>query len=124
MKRPTGFAILSFVMAWLGIAALMNAWLALTRVEPPIPRFLSPVMAAYGIAALATMVGLWKMRPWVLIALKSWMGICGLFMLSFGIYFKSLMQGGILGLLGFLIFVSVLFGFLYGYVEKNLRKAV
>lgn len=123
MKRPTGFTILSFVMGWLGIAAFMNAWIVFTRVEPLIPILLAPVMVAYGIAALVTMVGLWKMRPWVLTALKSWMAICGLFMLSFGIYFNSLMLGGVLGILGFLIFVSVLFGFLYGYVEKNLRKA-
>lgn len=123
MKRPIGFTVLALVMGWLGISAFLNAWAFFTGGEIALPIALLPLMILYGITALATMVGIWKMRYWVLIALKSWMAICGFSLLAMGYYFNTFILGGVLGLLGFVIFISVLFAFLYGYVERNITNA-
>lgn len=104
-------------MVWLSVAAFWNAWLVLMGAEF-LPIYLTPIMIAYGFAALATVAGLWTFRHWVLNALKVWMFVCGLLILGLGFYFNILATSGILGLFGLTIFVAVLFGFVYGYVEK------
>ena len=47
---------------------------------------------------------------------------CGLLILGFGFYFNILVTSGILGLFGLIIFIAVLFGFVYGYVEKTVSQ--
>ena len=120
-RRPAGIVLLCLIMAWSSIVALWNAWLVLAGAEF-LPVYLTPVLIAYGIGAIATVAGLWSLRHWVLNALKLWMFVCGLVILGLGFYFNILVTSGVLGLFGLTIFIAVLFGFVYGYVEKTLTQ--
>ena len=120
-RRPAGILLLCLIMVWLSVAAFWNAWLVLRGAEF-LPVYMTPIMIAYGFAAMATVVGLWSLRHWVLNALKVWMFVCGLLILGLGFYFNILVTSGILGLFGLTIFVAVLFGFVYGYVEKTVTQ--
>ena len=78
MKRPFGFTILAVLFAWLTMAGFAYAW-ASARVSPAqLSAFHlhAPVMAlcgiAYGAAALAAAIGLWRCRAWVLRAILAW----------------------------------------------------
>jgi len=120
-RRPAGILLLCLIMVWLSVAAFWNAWLVLRGAEF-LPVYMTPIMIAYGFAAMATVVGLWSLRHWALNALKVWMFVCGLLILGLGFYFNILVTSGILGLFGLTIFVAVLFGFVYGYVEKTVTQ--
>ena len=88
-RRPAGILLLCLIMVWLSVAAFWNAWLVLRGAEF-LPVYMTPIMIAYGFAAMATVVGLWSLRHWALNALKVWMFVCGLLILGLGFYFNIL----------------------------------
>jgi uncharacterized membrane protein len=87
-KRPLGITLVGLAMAWLGFAAFMNA-LVFPRATPEFfPAHVLALAVAYGFTALATTVGLWRMRSWALTAFRAWGVVCLLLMISFLLVFR------------------------------------
>ena len=64
-KRPIGFIILALFLGWLSIAAFVNAFFGLGN--------LNPILALlYGVTAIITAAGLWKMKSWTFTAYLAW----------------------------------------------------
>ena len=122
MKRPFGMTILSLVLAWLGLAGAGNGWLILSGSFAEMPAVFGVLALAYSATAFPACIGLWRMQSWGLNALRAWMGVCVLFFASFTYAFSDFILGGILGGIGFLVFVGVLFLGLNGYVSSKLCR--
>lgn len=70
-KRPLGATLLSLVMGWLTLSALLNAAFFPTA-EIGLPAYIKILVGAYAITAGATTIGLWRMKPWTLTAVRAW----------------------------------------------------
>ena len=119
MKRPTGITLLSLVLGWLTMAGIGNGWAVLSGSFAPLPPVLGYLALAYAATAFTACLGLWRMKNWGLIALRSWMGVCALSLIVFMYIFSEMVLGGSLGGLGFLAFVGVLFWLLHRYVSSK-----
>lgn len=111
---------MSVVLAWLAITGMMNGWAIISGA----PEFLSLALGlmgiAYGLAAAVSSISLWLMRRWSVVALRSWMATCVLFAALFGAANTEVMAGGMFGVLGFAVFIAVLFALLDRYVQRAL----
>ena len=80
-RRPFGVTVASILLGWLAVGGFGNAivW-NLHSVQETLHRlgkhlggsFLTLIALAYGAAAAATCVGLWRMRPWATCAYSVW----------------------------------------------------
>jgi hypothetical protein len=123
-KRPIGFIILSLAMLWLAITGFFNVWAVFTATHQELSIVLGIIGVIYGIAALVTAIQLWRFQPAAIMALRFWMSVCCVYMLAFAFFVKGIVLGGIFGLLGFLVFIGILFAVLDRYVQHGLRHAV
>ena len=94
IRRPVGATFLAFLLGWLGIAGVMNSFVwwtlpsefvaqtsptlqsALLAIRTPT---MSTIALAYGLSALASCVGIWRMRPWMRHAMSCWVTSVGAF---------------------------------------------
>ncbi len=74
----------------------------------------------YGITALFSAIGLWLMRQWSLVAIRTWTVSYTLFLIVPGDMLNKIMQGGVAGMLGFFVFIIVLFWLFDRYVKSKL----
>ncbi len=120
-RRPGGISFLCFVLAWLCLAGLGNAWfLATGRVEQ-LPPWLSFVAALYGITAGIASVGLWHMRYWGMRALTACMTLCGVLLICFIVMVpRRLVLGGYPGALVFMVII----GFALVVVDRYVRRCL
>lgn len=124
-KRSTGITLLCFLLGWLSIAGLGNAWVILTGRVPNLPVWVGGIALCYGIAAGSACIGLWRMRYWGFRALRVWMCVCGLLLVSFVIVFPgNVFLGGYWGVLAFLTMFGGLLFALDRYVGKRVRAVV
>ncbi|MFT4519567.1 MAG: hypothetical protein ACI9JM_001964 [Halioglobus sp.] len=115
-KRPLGISLLSFLFAWLALAGAGNGWNALNGVFPDVPPAFAYLGFAYAATALISAVGLWLMKAWSLHVLYSWMVLCLVLFFVVG----GFEGGGLLGRLGFLVFIMIAFIGLHRYVSTRL----
>ncbi len=123
MNRPGGFTFLSLVFGWLSIGGFLNAWGGLSGAVEVMPKPVAFLGLMYGIAAGASAMQLWRFRPSAVIAIRAWMVVCTLFMITFSYFFWSMILGGAVGLLSFGIFIGGLFFVLDRYVHRKLEIA-
>jgi len=123
MKRPFGITISAFFLAWLAISGFGNAAIIFTGQFPEMPTIVGVVALLYGITALFSTIGLWGMKQWSIVAVRSWMGVCFLFLIVFTTLFHNLMLGGFLGAFGFFLFTLLLFWLFDRYVKSKLKPA-
>lgn len=72
--RFTGLLIVSALLLtaiWLG---LKEGWDGLSGAETILQRIAASFQIAYGLAALAVLMGLWKRSSWLGVALVTWIG--------------------------------------------------
>jgi hypothetical protein len=123
MKRPIAISLLSVALGWLSIAGFGNALIMFSGKVDQLGR-LSPLYGllalAYGLLALFASTNLWRMKPQGYGALRAWMLVCLLFLVTFSVQFREYMLGGYLGAIGFLIFVGLIFIGLSKYVQSKL----
>jgi hypothetical protein len=63
--RPIGFIILALLLGWLSISSFVGVFLGVSN--------LNPILALlYGVTAIITATGLWKMKSWTFTAYLSW----------------------------------------------------
>jgi len=122
MKRPIGFIILSLAMIWLAMTGFFNAWAVLTSTHQELPIVLGIIGVIYGVAAVITAIQLWRFQPKAIMALRFWMGVCCVYMLAFAFFVEGIVLGGIFGLLGFLVFIGIVFAVLDRYVQHGLKN--
>ena len=123
MKRPFGITTIALMLGWLSIAGFM--WGFLVPMEEAFGKA-DPVMRvlaiSYGVFAFASCVGLFKGRSWVRYAIWAWMATCGLTMITFVIAFPVTNSlDGYIVILGFFVFIALIFYAVDRYVSKYLR---
>ncbi|MDH3977339.1 MAG: hypothetical protein OEU86_02395 [Gammaproteobacteria bacterium] len=117
-KRPFSVTALSLLMGWLAFAGLANAW-AILNDTYDLPFYYGAVALAYGVSAGAAAVLLWRMQSAALITIRAWMILCIAFILMFGFSMGDIVQGGLMGLFGFAIFIGVIFAMLDRFVKRH-----
>ncbi len=120
MKRPLGLTISVIVFAWLAITGFMNGWAILSGSAESVPNSMGYIAMFYAIAAAVSAVGLWLMKQWAAIAIRFWMGACLIFLIVPEDMRNKMMQGGIAGMLGFFVFIIVIFWLFDRYVKSKL----
>lgn len=81
-KRPLGVTLLSLVMGWLTLAAVLNAFVFPYAIEGW-PLYITVLTTAYAVTAGATTFGLWRMRSWTLTVFRAWGMVLLLLMAGF-----------------------------------------
>ncbi len=120
-RRPRGITLLCVLLGWFAFAGFANAAVLLSGKGAVLPRWVGVVDGAYGLAAYAAAVGLWRMLPWGRHALRAWMATCLLLLVSFWVLFPSrLILGGVWAAVGFTAGVTALFWALDEYVGRRL----
>lgn len=119
MKRPIGFTISVIVFAWLATTGFMNGWTILSGSTESAPNSMGYIAMLYAIAAAVSAVGLWLMKPWAVIAIRCWMVACLLFLIIPEDMRNKMMQGGIAGMLGFFVFMIVVFWLFDRFVRSK-----
>ena len=80
-QRPTGVTVASLLFGWLAIAGFGNAVVwnqpQILAAQPQLVltlggTFFTVAAVAYGVTALATCIGLWRMKSWALRAYLAW----------------------------------------------------
>ncbi len=112
--------MLSLALGWLTIAGFGNAWVILSG-QFGLPPILGYLALAYGIATLFSCIGLWRMKKWSLLALRSWMVVCAILMVAFTIGSIDIILGQYLGAIGFSVFVGFIFWSLDKYVSSKIK---
>jgi hypothetical protein len=114
MQRPFGASILAILLGVLGIAGFGNAYVMSTESGYG-ATVLTTVALAYGVAALASAVGLWQRQRWAYAAFLLW----GAVILVGAIVWQiTVAQLPWWKLLVFLLMVGAFFYFLGRYVRK------
>jgi glucan phosphoethanolaminetransferase (alkaline phosphatase superfamily) len=90
-KRPFGVTLLSLLMGWLTVSAVLNAAVFPAQIEGW-PVAMTVLTLAYAVTAGAVTLGLWRMRPWALTAFRAWGVVLLLTMVAF-LYFFGAMMG-------------------------------
>ena len=122
-KRPTKITMLCLALGWLCIVGVGNSYLLLTDRFAGLPVYLGGFMAVYSVCALAAGIGLWRMKTWGLVALRTWM------LVSLSMAFALIPALRVFGLgekaalLGFTALVAILFWFLNRYVTSQVSAA-
>lgn len=119
-KRPGGITVLSVLLAWLAIAGALNAWFIFSGDSPDLGPAFGLVALVYALSALAACIGLWRMAPWALRALHTWMVICLLIFAGLAYTFEDFIRGGIPGLVGFSLFIGLFFLGIHRFVQTKL----
>jgi len=120
MKRPIGITISALVLGWLAMTGFLNSWVILTDLSSELSKSIGYIAIIYGITALLSTIGLWCMKPWSLVAIRIWMGVCLLYLIVPEDTLNKIMQGGIAGMLGFFVFIISLFWLFDRYVKSKL----
>lgn len=107
--RPGGITVLAIILAWLGLVGLSNAWFVFAGEYPDMGPLVGVAALIYAVSALGACVGLWRMAPWALKALHTWMLVCVAIFLGFALGFDDFIRGSIPGMIGFAIFIGLLF---------------
>ncbi len=110
-------------MGWLAIAGLANGGLMVSGSFGQLPIVLGILAVGYGIAAGFSAIFLWRFMESAIAALRSWMAICLLFMITFAYSFSSMFMGAEIGLAGFLLVTGILFFLLDRYVRGKFDVA-
>ncbi len=119
-KRPVGMVILGLLLGWLSIAGVANALVIFSSEMPPLGTGFGILALVYAATAMAACIGLLAMKPWGLKALHSWMLVCLVLFVTFALQFEDFILGGVMGLLGFGVFVGLLFMGMHRYVSARL----
>lgn len=116
-KRPIGFTFIAFILFWLGIAAFGGLFAFSQQTL-----FHKVINAGYGLTALATAIGLWKLKDWVLKAYLAWCSSVVLLMLymQFGAY--GLYRTSMTGFITFAVIVSLMLTGIRMYITKKILK--
>lgn len=117
MKRPGGITVLAILLGWLAIAGGLNAWFIFRGDSPDLGMVFGVGALVYALAALAAAIGLWRMASWAPGALHAWMLICVLIFAGLAYSFDDFIRGGIPGLVGFSLFIGLLFLGIHRYVQ-------
>ncbi len=125
MRRPIGITVLALILGWLSIGGFGNAWVILGTDEPYLPSVLGVLALVYGVVAMALVIGLWRMQPWSIVALRGWMLVClgtmATFAYTFGVGAVPLIWW--VAVLVFFLFVVALFWWLDRYVQRVITAA-
>ena len=115
MEIVTFFIILAFIFVWMAFSGFAGSFIDTSGLNPI-------VTMSYGVSALFTSVGLWKMKPWVFYAYLAWCAIVVLTMM--------IMQAGyvyrlpIPMFLVFACFAVILIGLAGLYIKKEMHLLV
>ena len=114
-QRPLGVTLISIVLGWLALAGLGNAVLSHGWGS-----IFAAMALLYGVAALASCVGLWRMSPWANRAYLAW---C-VSVIALGVWLvRSRMFGDLLLGTAFLIGVVAVLALGYWSLRGKLRWA-
>ncbi len=111
-------------MLWLAITGFFNAWAVFTATHQELPMILGIIGVIYGVAAVITAIQLWRFQQAAIKALRIWMIVCCVYMLAFAFFIEGIVLGGIFGLLGFLVFIGIIFAVVDRYVQHGLKNTV
>jgi len=143
-RRSFGATLMSLLLGWLAVGGFLNAfaWKAAAHAfnEPLPPRLAVIVEAAqswlftllalaYGVAALVTSIGIWRMRQWMTSAFLAWScAAMALLIWMLAISPIELPAGGktVIGfvLLGTAAFLTILYFYVRGIARGALRAAL
>jgi uncharacterized membrane protein (DUF2068 family) len=114
MQRPLGASILAILLLVLGVAGFGNAYVMVAESDYGAP-VLAAVAVLYGVAAIASAVGLWRRKRWAYVAFLLW----GAVVLLGGIVFQVLIaQLPWVKVLGFLFVAGTVLYLLARYVRR------
>jgi hypothetical protein len=121
MRRPAGITILSLLLGWLAVAGTLNAWFIFSGDVPDLGPIFGTAALIYAACAFLACLALWKMKPWALAALNIWMAVCLFIFAGFAARFEHFIVGGIPGLVGFGVFIGLLFLGIHTYVKTRIE---
>lgn len=115
MKRSAGITIVAILLFFLSFAAFGNL---LAGIEPK-TSITKAITALYGLSALTTAIGLWKLKSWTFKSYLVWMVviICTLLDFQFGRYGIYRAPIGIFA--GFSVLVLTILGLLARYIKTK-----
>ena len=111
---------MSLLLGWLAVAGALNAWFIFSGDYPELGLMFGFVALLYAAAALSSCIGLWLMKSWAPRALHGWMVMCLLIFAAFAFLFDDFFKGGIPGIIGFAVFIGLLFLGIHRYVESQM----
>ena len=116
-KRTSGITVLSLILGWLSLAGFANFYMITTNSNFGTPT-LGVAAIAYGCVALATSIGLWKMKNWAYKAFLIWCAI----VITFSFIFQFSI--GDIPLLQFALYLLLIGSILFAvarYVQRALH---
>lgn len=114
MKRPKRLTILSFLLGWLSFAGFANCYVMVSKGTDN--SLLMGVLAGlYGIAALMSSIGLWRLEKWASKAFLIWSALVVVMAFVMQTTFISMPT---LNFFGFLSVVILILFFLNRFVMK------
>ncbi len=120
MKTPAGIIVICVFMALLSVSGTLGFIGTLSEAEPMLLIISSFIYAS---AALVSVLGLWGMRYWGLIALRVWMLNCLFFMFFFALAYNHQLFTSSIGFYLIALFLAAFFYFIDRYVKKSLAAA-
>lgn len=110
---------MSLLLGWLGIVGILNTWFIFSGQSPGLGLIEGIGVALYAAASLTACVGLWRMASWAPKALHAWMLVCVLIFAGYTLFVDDFIKGSIPGLIGFILFVGLLFLGIHRYVQNK-----
>ena len=108
---------MSLLLGWLGIVGISNAWFIFSGQSPELGLIEGIGVSLYAVSSLNACVGLWRMASWAPGALHAWMLVCVLIFAGYTLFVDDFIRGSIPGLIGFILFVGLLFLGIHRYVQ-------
>jgi len=122
LKRPTGFTILSLFLGWVGIAGFVKVAMQFSSAHGTI---LMTILAfLYGSTAIATTIGLWKLKEWSYKTFIVWSIVVVAMMLTFQFGEYGMYRTSMVAFLVFSVLVLFLLYVLARYIKKNLSARI
>ena len=122
MKRPTGFTILALFLAWVGIAGFVKVAIQFNSDHGTI--LMTLLAFLYGTTALATTIGLWKLKEWSYKSFIVWSIVVVAMMLTFQFGEYGMYRASMVPFLVFSVLVISLLYVLARYIKKNLTTSI
>ena len=116
-KRPIGFTFLAFILFSLGIAAFGGLF---TFSQHTI--FHKIINVGYGLTALITAVGLWKLKDWVQKTYLAWCISVIFLMLYLQFGASGIYRTNISGFIPFAVFISLILAGISKYISRKIMN--
>ena len=120
MNRSRTFTLLSLLSLLLSIGGLAVSWVTISGSGGDSQTPLAVISFIYAVAAVATAIGLWRCRKWVVLTFRIWVAAFLAYVLAFIYSYSSMFADSMLAIIGFILFVVAISFLMDKYVRNKL----